>query len=214
METHTPLDIGRYIGAVTRTVSSRDEQGRTARRVVAARTYDTTQEDLWDCVTNQDRLPRWFAPVTGDLRLGGRYQVQGNAGGEILECEAPRHYKISWEYGGNTSWVNITIDQVAADVARLTLEHVSHETDEQWKQFGPGAAGVGWELGFYGLARHISTRSSVAGDEGMQWMMSEEGKAFMRQSSDAWAEAAIAGGADPTAAREAAARVTAAFTAS
>lgn len=214
MNTNTPLDIAAHIGAVTRTVTSRDEQGQKTRRVVAARTYDTTQEDLWDCVSNPERIPRWFAPVTGELRLGGRYQVQGNAGGEILECEAPRHYKISWEYGGNTSWVDITIDPVSPKAARLTLEHTSHETDEQWQQFGPGAAGIGWELGFYGLARHIGTRSSVAGDDGMKWMMSDEGKAFMRQSSDAWGEAAISGGADPVAARAAAARTTAAYTGS
>ena len=214
MNTNTPLDIAAHIGAVTRTVTSRDEQGQKTRRVVAARTYDTTQEDLWDCVSNPERIPRWFAPVTGDLRLGGRYQVQGNAGGEILECAAPRHYKISWEYGGNTSWVDITIDPVSPKAARLTLEHTSHETDEQWQQFGPGAAGIGWELGFYGLARHIGTRSSVAGDDGMKWMMSDEGKAFMRQSSEAWGEAAIAGGADPATARAAAARTTAAYTGS
>ena len=209
-----PLDIAHYIGAVTRTVTSRDEQGRMTRRVVAARTYDTTQEDLWDCVTSAERLPRWFAPVSGDLRRGGRFQVQGNAGGEILECEAPRHFKITWEYGGNMSWVDVTVDRVSPAAARLTLEHVSHETDEQWQQFGPGAAGVGWELGFYGLARHISTKSSVAGDDGMKWMMSDEGKAFMRGSAEAWGEAAIAGGADPAWARAAAARTIAAYTGS
>jgi uncharacterized protein YndB with AHSA1/START domain len=214
MDTTTPLDIARHIGAVTRTVSSRNDQGRMTRRVIAARTYDTTQEDLWDCVTNAERFPRWFAPVTGDLRLGGRFQVEGNAGGEILECEAPRHYKISWEYGGKTSWVDVTIDRVSADAATLTLEHLSHEPDEEWRQFGPGATGVGWELGFYGLARHLSTKSSVAGEDGMKWMMSDDGKAFMRQSSDAWADAAIAGGADPAAARDAAARVNAAYTGS
>lgn len=214
MHTNTPLDIGRYIGAVSRTVSSRNEQGQMTRRIVAARTYDTTQEDLWDCVTNPERFPRWFAPVTGDLRLGGRFQVEGNAGGEILECEAPRHYKVSWEYGGNTTWVDITVDRVSPAGARLTLQHLSHETDEQWQQFGPGAAGVGWDLALYGLTRHIETRAAVAGDDGMKWMMSDEGKNYIRQSSDAWRQANIAGGADATPATEAAQRTTAAYTGS
>ena len=31
------------------------------------------------------------SPISGDLRLGGRYQLQGNAGGEILVCEPPQH---------------------------------------------------------------------------------------------------------------------------
>jgi hypothetical protein len=34
-------------------------------------------------------LRRRFPPVSGDLRLGGKYQLGGNAGGEILACEPP-----------------------------------------------------------------------------------------------------------------------------
>ena len=26
-------------------------------------------------------FPRWFLPISGELRLGGRYQLTGNAGG-------------------------------------------------------------------------------------------------------------------------------------
>lgn len=36
-----------------------------------AQTYPTTPADLWAAVTRPDRLARWFAPVTGDLRDGG-----------------------------------------------------------------------------------------------------------------------------------------------
>ena len=32
---------------------------------------------------------RWFLPVTGDLRVGGRFATEGNADGEIRECERP-----------------------------------------------------------------------------------------------------------------------------
>ena len=31
--------------------------------------------DLWEALTSAERIPRWFAPVSGDLRLGGRFQV-------------------------------------------------------------------------------------------------------------------------------------------
>lgn len=67
------VDINRHLGAVTRQVGTREIEGRPARYVIVGRTYDTDIEDLWDALTNPDRIPRWFMPVTGDLRLGGQY---------------------------------------------------------------------------------------------------------------------------------------------
>ena len=34
---------------------------------------DAAIDDVWDACTNPERIPRWFLPVSGDLRLGGRY---------------------------------------------------------------------------------------------------------------------------------------------
>jgi hypothetical protein len=51
-------------------------------------------EDVWDAITSAERIPRRFLPVSGDLRLG-RYQLQGNAGGEITGCNPPRHLRLS-----------------------------------------------------------------------------------------------------------------------
>lgn len=72
-------DVASYVGAVIREVDSREHEGRLARVVVATRTYDTTIEDVWDALTNAERIPRWFLPISGDLRLSGSYQLQGNA---------------------------------------------------------------------------------------------------------------------------------------
>ena len=33
--------------------------------------YDTDIEDLWDACTDPERLARWIAKVSGDLRVGG-----------------------------------------------------------------------------------------------------------------------------------------------
>ena len=71
------IDVAKCIGAVTRTVLERDHQGRKARVVVATRTYDAGIADVWDAMTNAERIPRWFLPISGDLRRGGRYQLQG-----------------------------------------------------------------------------------------------------------------------------------------
>ncbi len=205
------IDVAQHIGAITRDVSSRSQDGKDARVVVASRTYPTTADDLWNALTSAERLPRWFLPITGDLRLGGRYQLQGNAGGEILICEPPRHLRISWEFGGQTSWVELRITKHGAG-SRLTLEHTLF-VDDHWKKFGPGATGVGWDLALVGLTHHID--GAMANPEaGMAWMMSDNGKSFIRQSGDAWRLADIASGEDAGLAGAAASRTTAAYTGS
>jgi hypothetical protein len=32
----------------------------------------------------------WLKPVTGDLRLDGKFELDGGEHGEILRCEPPR----------------------------------------------------------------------------------------------------------------------------
>ena len=204
------IDVTQQLGTVTREVASRDHQGKPARAVTVSRTYDTTPADLWDAITTAERLPRWFLPLSGDLRLGGRYQLEGNAGGEILLCDPPRHLKLTWEYAGAVSWVEVTIAKHGSG-ARLTLEHLAH-VDKHWEEFGPGATGVGWDLALVGLTQHVAAVEGFTTAAGMQWMMSDDGKAFSRGSSDAWTRANIAAGADPAAAAAAGARTTAAYT--
>src|SRR5687768_4118913 len=101
------IDSLGLIGAVAREVGSRVHEGRPARVVIASRTYDAAVEDVWDALTDAERIPRWFLPVSGDLRLGGRYQFEGNADGEITRCDPPRHLAATWEYGGSVSWVAV-----------------------------------------------------------------------------------------------------------
>ncbi len=96
-------DIAALVGAVVRTVAKREHDGRPARVVIATASYDTDIDDLWDAITNAQRIPRWFLPVSGELRLGGRYQLQGNAGGVINECVPPRRLALTWEFGGGVT---------------------------------------------------------------------------------------------------------------
>src|ERR1700754_909981 len=135
------IDPAAYVGAVVRQGADREYQGRPARVVIATRNYDTDIDDLWDALTSAERIPRWFLPISGDLRLGGRYQFKGNAGGEITRCEPPRLLGVTWEYGAEVSWLNVTLAAEAAGT-RLQLEHIAHVGDDRWDQFGPGAVGV------------------------------------------------------------------------
>jgi uncharacterized protein YndB with AHSA1/START domain len=204
------IDVERYLGAVVRSVEGLERDGRPARKVVLTRTYDTTAEDLWDAVTSGERLPRWFLPVTGELRPGGRFQLEGNAGGEILRCDAPHHLAVTWEFGGAVSWVDVHVAPVP-DGARLRLEHVAL-VDDHWEQFGPGAAGVGWDLALMGLGRHLETAAANDPQAAAAWTASAEGKAFIRGSSDDWRRASVAAGTDAGAAAAAAQRTAAFYT--
>ncbi|MDB5424575.1 MAG: Aha1 protein [Phenylobacterium sp.] len=203
------IDVANYIGAVTREVEGRDHEGKPARVVVASRGYDTTPDDLWDALTSAERIPRWFLPVTGDLKLGGRYQLQGNAGGTITACEPPRRLSVTWEFGGGVTWVNVSL-AAEGEGTRLELEHIAHiaDPDEFWDRFGPGAVGVGWDLTLVGLALHLASRAAVDPAEVAAWSASDDGKAFAAQSSDGWRRASIAYGTDETAANAAAAETT------
>jgi uncharacterized protein YndB with AHSA1/START domain len=203
------IDVARQVGAVVREVGSREYEGKTARVVIATRTYDTTVDDVWDALTSAERIPRWFLPITGDLRIGGRYQLKGNAGGEIRRCEPPRLLAVTWEFGGSTSWLTIKLGDDPAGGTRLELEHIAHVDDGMWDQFGPGAVGVGWDLAIMGLGRHIETGATVDPNEAAAWSASDEGKDFVRRSSADWCRASIAAGTDEAAAKAAADRTTA-----
>jgi uncharacterized protein YndB with AHSA1/START domain len=205
-------DVSDAIGAVTRGVERREHDGEPAYAVRATRLYNTSIEDLWDALTNAERVPRWFLPVTGDLRPGGHYQLEGNAGGTISRCEPPQLLALTWEFGGNVSWVTVRLEAESDETTRLELEHLVRD-DEHWKQYGPGATGVGWDMALLGLAEHLLAGSAIDPAEAASWMASDEGKLFMRGSGADWRRAHAAGGdVDEAEARAMAGRTIAAYT--
>lgn len=207
------FEVAHLLGAEVRTVVKREHQGKPANVVIATVTYDTDLEDLWDALTNAERIPRWFLPVTGELRLGGRYQLQGNAGGTITECEAPKRLALTWEFGGGVSWVTVDLAALGDGRASLRLEHVAEATGdaaEFWSKYGPGAVGVGWDLALSALAKYLVTKVAVDSAAAHAWMAADEGKAYMTASSLAWRDAALASGISREAA-EAMAKATTAF---
>ncbi|MBF8185456.1 SRPBCC domain-containing protein [Nonomuraea sp. K274] len=66
--------------------------------MILRRDYNASIEDVWAACTEPDRLSRWFLKVSGDLRLGGTFALDGNAHGEILRCERPHLFVITWKY--------------------------------------------------------------------------------------------------------------------
>ncbi len=196
------IDVKQQISDVRRTVGSRLLEAGEARVSTIGQVFDTGIDDLWDVVTNPERIPRWFLPVSGDLREGGHFQLTDHAGGTISRCDKPRGYAATWEYGGDVSWIEVRLTPEGADRTRLELEHVAHVADEQWDQFGPGATGLGWDSMLYGIAGHLhDPETALAPVDAMAWMTSDEGREFLRLGADSWAEADIAAGTDAAVAR-------------
>ena len=205
------FDPAATAGLVTREVRSGSRDGAPTKIAIVRRSYPTGQADLWDALTNADRIPRWFLPVSGDLKVGGRYQLEGNAGGVVERCEQPETFAVMWEFGGTVSWLQVTL---VPDGQRTTLElaHEAHVDPGMWEQFGPGAVGVGWDLGLMGLGLHLESGAPVDPAIAVTFPVSPEGVAFVRRAAAGWADAAVKDGEETGPAHEAAARTTAFYT--
>lgn len=195
------IDIVREIDAARREVGEGQIPAGVGRAIRLGRDFDSPIADVWDALTDPERIGRWFLPISGEYRVGGRYQFEGNAGGEILACERPNLLKVSWVYGEmrsdvDFSVVEVRLTTVEGGATRFELEHTAVVPEEFWAEFGPGAVGVGWDGGLLGLTLHL--RGEKGGDP-VAWQASAEGRAFFARSSAAWGAANLAAGADPAA---------------
>ena len=208
------MNYSNPLGFELRDVRELEYEGQPARAVRGSRVYTTDVDDLWDALTNAERIPRWFLPVSGDLQVGGRYQLEGNAGGTITRCDPPRALHLTWEFGGNTSWVQVELEDHERGT-RLTLIHTTPQDDaseQHWNEYGPGATGVGWDLGMLGLQLHLENGEAVDPEAFAAWSTSDEGKGFARRSAEQWGHAHAASGVEAEVAHAMAARTAAFFT--
>lgn len=204
-------DVNAQVEAVDRRLRAIDLDGAPANVQTLTQDYASDIDDVWDAVTSGERIPRWFLPISGDLRLGGRYQLEGNAGGEVLDCAPPSDgtagYRVTWEFGGGVTWLAVRLTSLDDERTRVELEHTARAGDIPpgfWEQFGPGATGVGWDGGMLGLALHLAGDASLTPETAAEWAFTDEGRAFYRAAADAWGDAHVESGAEPDVAARAA----------
>jgi uncharacterized protein YndB with AHSA1/START domain len=152
------IDIAKEIYAISREVTQqRTESGETVA-VTLQRRYDADQADVWQAITDPDRVRRWFLPLTGDLHEGGNFQLEGNASGDIMTCEPPRHLMVT--FGGESSIVDVQL----SDDGQQTLLKLTHSVPIELAGSGAGAlyVGPGWDGALLGLALHLA--GEVIGD--------------------------------------------------
>jgi len=156
----------------------RDDGGETVS-LKLARTYEAHAEDVWDALTNPERLPRWFYPISGDLRLGGSFQFEGNAGGEIRQCDRPNRLQVT--FGGPDSVVEVGLSESGA----TTTVELTHTVPLAMAGSGAGAlfVGPGWDGALLGLGIHL--RGEAVGDP-LEAANSPEVVEFNRGSIARW----------------------------
>ena len=186
------IDVDHQIKAVQRNVGTRTIDAGEAQRRHRQSVLRHRRRRPVGCGTNIERIPRWFLPISGDLKVGGSYQLEGHANGTILTCDPPKNFTATWEYGGNVSWIDVSISSDGPDRAQLVVEHIIDVDDENWREFGPGAVGMGWDSMLLGLAIHLGTGESIDPSFGQQWTGTEDGRRFLTLSGEEWHAANVA----------------------
>jgi uncharacterized protein YndB with AHSA1/START domain len=175
----TMFDLLEELAALHRQVRRDDRDGLVA--VVVSRSYDAEVTDVWEALTDPERLPRWFYPVSGDLRVGGGFQLEGHAGGEIRRCDPPRLLQVT--FGGPESVVDV---RLVATADGTTVE-LTHTVPLALAGSGAGAlfVGPGWDGALLALGRHL--RGELLGDP-LRAANSAAMVRFNQGSIERWAE--------------------------
>ncbi|WP_308468228.1 SRPBCC family protein [Rathayibacter soli] len=146
------------------TGSLRVENGRGTVRMEDV--YDTTVVDLWSALTEPDRLARWIAEVTGELRLGGLFQARFTSSwegpGRVDVCDAPRRLMATMSPGADDETV---IEATLADDngrTRLVIEERGLPLDEYADH------GAGWRAHIEDLTAYLDGRDASVWHD--RWM--------------------------------------------
>jgi len=115
------------------------------------RRYPATPAEVWNAVTQPERITRWLAPTT--LLDDGRFRIDFGNGqqttGEVVSCEPPRSLAVSWDFPGEpASRVDVDV-RPDGDGAVLVLDHTRLPQNQ-----GAGY-GAGWEAHLAGLEAQL-----------------------------------------------------------
>jgi uncharacterized protein YndB with AHSA1/START domain len=116
--------------------------------------YDTDIDDLWAACTTPERLARWIAEVSGDLRVGGTIDVVFTSTWtgpvRIEACEAPHHLLLRLEPGTEDETLVEAWLTEEGDKTRLVVEERGLPLD------GLHFYGAGWQAHLEDLGRSLS----------------------------------------------------------
>lgn len=176
------IDIQHQLEAIQREVGKQPGEAGENVGVVLRRSYDSEVADVWGALTDPDRMKRWFLPVSGDLREGGSFQLEGNASGDILTCDPPKLLRVT--FGAPNSIVEVRLLPSGDNQTILELEHT---VPIEIAQSGAGAlyVGPGWDGALMGLDLYL--RGNVAEDP-VAAANSPEALEFSEKSVHVWVD--------------------------
>lgn len=134
-------------------------------RLVYDEVYATDLDDLWAAVTQRDRLARWMADYSGDLALGGRWEVADGDGegtwgsGTIAACDPPRGFTTVWQAVGEEPTELVVRLETVDGGTRLVLEHTGIRSSSY---------AAGWRAYLEALDAHLRTPGADRDGEGWQ----------------------------------------------
>jgi hypothetical protein len=178
------IDVDHQISAVERTVGDRVLAAGTARVVTTSQSYDATLEELWDACTSAERIPRWFTPISGDLRVGGRYRLEGNASGTINAVTR----RALRRDGGTAMDGLIECASNPRPGRPVRPRRIARVDNDRWLRYGPGAVGIGWDLALVGLRLHPATGAANDPAASAAWIVARRVE-FVTRGSRGWDEA-------------------------
>ena len=190
------------IGAVQRGLGSLEHRGKPARALTAERTYGATATDVWDALTNPERLPRWFLPVEGDLRLGWPVPAQGQRGWHDRALRPAARARRVLGVRRRHQLGRGRPERVRRRHHAGAAPHAADAPTSTGSATGQAPSGSAGTSRCSGCApRGGGETVDPAAFEA--WRQSDDGRDFMTRSSDAWRDADVAGGTDPADARDA-----------
>jgi len=134
-------------------------------RLVYDETYATDLDDLWQAVTDQARLARWMALYSGDLRLGGTWQVASDddpgtpwATGTVTACDPPHSFTTTWHATGEEPTDLVVRLEPVDSGTRLVLAHTGIQSIFY---------GAGWQTYLERLTDDLAGRE-VGGEDAWQ----------------------------------------------
>ncbi|MGY1770970.1 SRPBCC domain-containing protein [Blastococcus sp. SYSU D00813] len=163
------------LGAVQRSVTSREIDGRAAHAVVLRRRFGAPVGEVWAAITTADRIDRFFLPVRGDLREGGSYAFEEQAAGRVLACDAPTLLRLEWipPDRPEADQVEVRLTADGDDATWLELEHASladvFHTDLSGDAFSPA---IGWEGPLHFLGEYL--RGALPDRPSLEWYVFDE----------------------------------------
>ncbi len=175
----------------TRTISTRQIAAGDARCAIVRMTIQAPVDVVWSAFTNPEQIVRWYSPVTGDFRVGGRVSVDTFADCEILACEPPRSFRATWAHPGRpVDEIELRLTPEGAETTHLEFSHAMVPKLVEWEgqMLDPlPDVGANWEFSLSYLPPFL--RGELPAGRAIDWFEhTPEVQAEMDRCNTVWME--------------------------